>query len=82
MLSALPWWSQPVDATLYLKGEMECALMGRARLRNRGGRNAHTGHGEVADIAIYHPEEITRRLAFVHVGQVVINSICDGGMTY
>src|SRR5437870_11962257 len=22
-------WSQPVDATLYLKGEMECALMGR-----------------------------------------------------
>ena len=21
------WWSQPVDATLYLKGEMECALM-------------------------------------------------------
>src|SRR5437879_6093297 len=21
-------WSQPVDATLYLKGEMECALMG------------------------------------------------------
>src|SRR5947207_15346371 len=26
-LSVLPWWSQPVDATLYLKGEMECALM-------------------------------------------------------
>src|SRR5258708_36961522 len=23
------WWSQPVDATLYLKGEMECGLMGR-----------------------------------------------------
>src|SRR5881392_3751699 len=22
-------WSQPVDATLYLKGEMECALMGK-----------------------------------------------------
>src|SRR3981189_3968399 len=22
-------WSQPVDATLYLKGEMECALRGR-----------------------------------------------------
>jgi transposase, IS30 family len=22
-------WSQPVDATLYLKGEMECALMGQ-----------------------------------------------------
>src|SRR3979490_2140799 len=28
-MSALPRWSQPVDATLYLKGEMECALMGR-----------------------------------------------------
>src|SRR3979411_2867025 len=28
-LSALERWSQPVDATLYLKGEMECALMGR-----------------------------------------------------
>src|SRR5712671_674521 len=26
-MSALPRWSQPVDATLYLKGEMECALM-------------------------------------------------------
>src|ERR1700704_858533 len=26
--SALPRWSQPVDATLYLKGEMEGALMG------------------------------------------------------
>src|SRR5450631_2565449 len=25
--SALPWWSQPVDATLYLKGEMECTVM-------------------------------------------------------
>ena len=23
MFSALPWWSQPVDATLYLEGEME-----------------------------------------------------------
>jgi len=22
------WWSQPVNATLYLEGEMECALMG------------------------------------------------------
>src|SRR5258708_14523148 len=29
MFSALPWWSQPIDATLYLKGEMECALMGQ-----------------------------------------------------
>src|SRR5260221_4340619 len=29
MFSALPWWSQPADATLYLKGEMECALMGQ-----------------------------------------------------
>src|SRR6476646_3509642 len=28
-VSALERWSQPVDATLYLKGEMECALMGR-----------------------------------------------------
>ena len=28
MFSALPWRSQPVDATLYLKGEMECTLMG------------------------------------------------------
>src|SRR5882762_7305809 len=27
-MSALTWWSQPVDATLYLKGEMECAVMG------------------------------------------------------
>src|SRR4030088_1316023 len=29
ILSASHWWSQPVDATLYLKGEMEFALMGR-----------------------------------------------------
>src|SRR6266478_2457605 len=29
MFSALLRWSQPVDATLYLKGEMECALMGQ-----------------------------------------------------
>src|SRR6266851_8473470 len=29
LMSALWGWSQPVDATLYLKGEMECALMGR-----------------------------------------------------
>src|SRR3979409_2134538 len=28
-MSALPLPAQPVDATLYLKGEMECALMGR-----------------------------------------------------
>src|SRR6267378_1102124 len=28
MFSALPWRSQPVDATLYLEGEMECGLMG------------------------------------------------------
>src|SRR5260370_41821548 len=27
--SVMRWWSQPVDATLYLKGEMECALMGQ-----------------------------------------------------
>src|SRR5277367_6886796 len=27
-MSGLPRRSQPVDATLYLKGEMECALMG------------------------------------------------------
>src|SRR5712672_2102588 len=27
--SAFGGWSQPVDATLYLKGEMECALMAR-----------------------------------------------------
>src|SRR5258708_5494413 len=27
--SVMRGWSQPVDATLYLKGEMECALMGR-----------------------------------------------------
>src|SRR5258708_5334413 len=26
-MSALPWWSQPVDATLYLEGKMECGLM-------------------------------------------------------
>src|SRR5712691_13495968 len=25
--SVLPWWSQPVDATLYLEGETECGLM-------------------------------------------------------
>src|SRR5256886_13941374 len=29
MVSALPLPAQPVDATLYLKGEMECALMGQ-----------------------------------------------------
>src|ERR1700716_4437713 len=28
-MSSQDRWSQPVDATLYLKGEMECALMGR-----------------------------------------------------
>src|SRR5258705_10546885 len=28
-MSGFGWWSQPVDATLYLKGEMECALMDR-----------------------------------------------------
>src|SRR2546427_434463 len=28
MFSAFPRWSQPVDATLYLTGEMECAVMG------------------------------------------------------
>src|SRR6202166_1385817 len=28
-VSVITWWSQPVDATLYLKGEMECALMGQ-----------------------------------------------------
>src|SRR6266851_9816701 len=28
-MSALRRWSQPVDATLYLKGEMECAVMGQ-----------------------------------------------------
>src|ERR1035437_7775912 len=28
-MSAFPRWSQPVDATLYLKGEMECAVMGQ-----------------------------------------------------
>jgi hypothetical protein len=27
MFSALPRWSQPVDAKLYLEGEMECGLM-------------------------------------------------------
>src|SRR3984893_10526893 len=27
-MSALTRWSQPVDATLYLEGEMECGLMG------------------------------------------------------
>jgi hypothetical protein len=27
-MSALLRWSQPVDATLYLAGEMECGLMG------------------------------------------------------
>ena len=26
--AALPRWSQPVNATLYLEGEMECALTG------------------------------------------------------
>src|SRR6266852_3153149 len=29
LISVHLWWSQPVDATLYLKGEMECALMGQ-----------------------------------------------------
>ena len=28
-MSAYPWWSQPVDATLYLKEEMECNVMGQ-----------------------------------------------------
>ena len=28
MGDARNWWSQPVNATLYLEGEMECALMG------------------------------------------------------
>src|SRR5260370_6431684 len=28
-MSGVGRWSQPVDATLYLKGEMECALMGQ-----------------------------------------------------
>src|SRR4051812_6476604 len=28
-MSAIDGWSQPVDATLYLIGEMECALMAR-----------------------------------------------------
>src|SRR6266404_269405 len=28
-MSAFRGWSQPVDATLYLKGEMECMVMGR-----------------------------------------------------
>ena len=27
-MSAIARWSQPVDATLYLEGEMECGLMG------------------------------------------------------
>src|SRR5271169_3599818 len=27
-MSVVGGWSQPVDATLYLKGELECALMG------------------------------------------------------
>ena len=27
-LVAIEGWSQPVDATLYLEGEMECGLMG------------------------------------------------------
>jgi len=26
-MSGVGWWSQPVDATLYLEGEMECGLM-------------------------------------------------------
>src|SRR5450759_3259668 len=29
VMSASPRWSQPVDATLYLKGEMECMVMGQ-----------------------------------------------------
>src|SRR5674476_1037317 len=29
MRHALPRWSQPVDATLYLKEEMECMVMGQ-----------------------------------------------------
>src|SRR6476620_5911867 len=28
-MSGFGWWSQPVDATLYLKGEVECMVMGR-----------------------------------------------------
>ena len=43
MLSALPWWSQPVDATLYLKGEMECALMGTALSKIADVHGAVTG---------------------------------------
>jgi hypothetical protein len=31
-MSAFEGWSQPVDATLYLKGELECALMGRGSM--------------------------------------------------
>jgi transposase len=31
-MSALSWWSQPIDATLYLKEEMECI---RRQLKRR-----------------------------------------------
>ena len=37
-MSALPWWSQPVDATLYLKEEMECGDGAEISSRVYGGR--------------------------------------------
>src|SRR5258705_4834853 len=37
-MSALTWWSQPVDATLYLKEEMECGDGAEISSRVYGGR--------------------------------------------
>ena len=52
-MSALPRWPQPVDATLYLEVEMECALMGH---RNNWGdpkprKRTGLGHDCSAHIA-------------------------------
>ena len=55
-MSVVGRWSQPVDATLYLKGEMECALMGqrfhrgftaaeKTELWDRWKRGPLNGHG-------------------------------------
>jgi hypothetical protein len=52
-VSALERWSQPVDATLCLKGEMECALMGQRFHRGftAAGENGVMGSLEARRVA-------------------------------
>src|SRR5258708_11696014 len=53
-MSGLLGWSQPVDATLYLKGEMECALMGQRFHRGLYcGREEEDGCNQVSHETIY-----------------------------